>query len=138
LYTTSGMLRTMELILGLPPMSQYDAAAAPMYDAFQTTPVPTSYRALPARVPLDEKNAANAWGAEASLAMNFAEADMTPEYELNEILWKSVRGAASPMPPPVRAGFIKVIDDDDDDEEDKPVAKPAAVPAARPATGSKK
>jgi hypothetical protein len=128
----------MELILGLPPMSQYDAAAAPMYDAFQTTPVPTPYRALPARVPLDEKNAANAWGAEASLAMNFAEADMTPEYELNEILWKSVRGADSPMPPPVRAGFIKVIDDDDDDEEDKPVAKPAAEPAARPATGSKK
>ena len=39
LYTTSGMLRTMELILGLPPMSQYDAAATPMYDAFQTTPV---------------------------------------------------------------------------------------------------
>ena len=89
-------------------------------------------------MPLDEKNAANAWGAEASLAMNFAEADMTPEYELNEILWKSVRGADSPMPPPVRAGFIKVIDDDDDDEEDKPVAKPAAEPAARPATGSKK
>ncbi len=39
LYTTSGMLRTMELILGLPPMSQYDAAATPMYNAFQTTPV---------------------------------------------------------------------------------------------------
>ena len=39
LYTTSGMLRTIELILGLPPMSQYDAAATPMYDAFQTTPV---------------------------------------------------------------------------------------------------
>ena len=130
LYTTSGMLRTMELILGLPPMSQYDAAAAPMYNAFQTTPVATAYTALPARVPLDEKNAANAWGAEASLAMNFTEADMTPEYELNEILWKSVRGADSPMPPPVRAGFIKVIDDDDDDEEDSP-----AKPAARPATG---
>ena len=38
LYTTSGMLRTMELILGLPPMSQYDAAATPMYNAFQPTP----------------------------------------------------------------------------------------------------
>ena len=64
--------------------------------------------------------------------MNFDEADMTPEYELNEILWKSVRGADSPMPPPVRAGFIKVIDDDDDDEEDKPAAKPAAKPAPSP------
>ena len=39
LYTTSGMLRTIELILGLPPMSQYDAAATPMYGAFQATPV---------------------------------------------------------------------------------------------------
>ncbi len=139
LYTTSGMLRTMELILGLPPMSQYDAAATPMYGAFQTTPVATPYTALPARVPLDEKNAANAWGAEASLAMNFTEADMTPEYELNEILWKSVRGADSPMPPPVRAGFIRVIDDDDDEadseveskDEDKGEGKTKPAPASR-------
>ena len=131
LYTTSGMLRTMELILGLPPMSQYDAAATPMYNAFQTTPVATPYTALPARVPLDEKNGANAWGAAASLAMNFDEADMTPEYELNEILWKSVRGADSPMPPPVRAGFIRVIDDDDE-EEDKPAARTSPRLSPRP------
>jgi DNA-binding beta-propeller fold protein YncE len=111
LYTTSGMLRTMELILGLPPMSQYDAAATPMYNAFQPTPNATPYKALPARVPLDEKNGTDAWGAAASLAMNFEEADMTPEYELNEIVWKSVRGAHSPMPPPVRAGFIRIIED---------------------------
>ena len=81
-------------------------------------------------------NAGDAWGAGAAMAMNFAEADMTPEYELNEIVWKSVRGAHSPMPPPVRAGFIKVIDRDDDDD-DKP-AKPRARPGAQPATGSKK
>ena len=134
LYTTSGMLRTMELILGLRPMSQYDAAATPMYNAFQTTAAATPYTALPARVPLDERNAANAWGAGASLAMNFVEADRTPEFELNEIVWKSVRGADSPMPPPVRAGFIKVIDDDDDaDDDDKPADKPAAKPTAQPA-----
>ena len=118
LYTTSGMLRTMELILGLPPMSQYDAAAMPMYNAFQAHPVSTPYAARPPRVPIDERNAANAWGSEASLAMNFVEADRTPEYELNEILWKSVRGAASPMPPPVRAGFVRVIADDDDEDEE--------------------
>lgn len=113
LYTTSGMLRTMELVLGLPPMSQYDAAATPMYNAFQPTPNATPYKAHAARVPLDEQNGAGAWGAAASLGMNFEEADMTPEYELNEIIWKSVRGADSPMPPPVRAGFIRVIEDDD-------------------------
>jgi hypothetical protein len=119
LYTTSGLLRTMELILGLPPMSQYDAAATPMYHAFQATPVATPFTARPARVPLDELNAANAWGAKASLAMNFREADRTPEYELNEIVWKSVRGAHSPMPPPVRAGFLHRLADDDDGDDDK-------------------
>lgn len=116
LYTTSGMLRTMELILGLPPMSQYDAAATPMYNAFQTTPSLAPYTALPARVSLTEVNGGDAWGAQASAQMNFAEADMTPEYALNEIVWKSIRGADSPMPPPVRSGFIRIIDDDDDDE----------------------
>ncbi len=114
LYTTSGMLRTMELILGLPPMSQYDAAATPMYNAFQPASNLTSYKALPARIRLDERNGQNAWGAAASMAMNFDEADMTPEYELNEILWKSVRGENSPMPPPVRAGFIRVIDGEEE------------------------
>ena len=56
------MLRTMELILGLPPMSQYDAAATPMYNAFQATPNSTPFTARPARVPLDEKNDAERVG----------------------------------------------------------------------------
>jgi len=113
LYTTSGMLRTMELILGLPPMSQYDAAATPMHAAFQAAADARPYRARAARVPLDERNGEGAWGAAASMAMNFDEADMTPEYELNEIIWKSVRGPDSPMPPPVRAAFIRIIDNED-------------------------
>ena len=117
LHTTSGMLRTMELILGLPPMSQYDAAATPMYLAFQPAANLAPFTARAARVPLDEKNGAGAWGAAASVAMNFEEADMTPEYELNEIVWKSIRGAHSVMPPPIRAGFIRIIDSDDEEEE---------------------
>src|SRR5207237_4008108 len=56
LYTTCGVLRTMELILGLPPMSQYDGGATPMYNAFSTTPSPAPYTALPARVALDSQN----------------------------------------------------------------------------------
>jgi YVTN family beta-propeller protein len=119
LYTTSGMLRTMELILGLPPMSQYDAAATPMYGAFQEKPVLTPYKAREARVPLDERNTALAWGAAASEAMNLEEADMAPELPLNEILWKSVRGADSPMPPPVRAAFIRPIETDEEEEEEE-------------------
>ncbi len=116
LYTTSGMLRTMELILGLPPMSQYDAAATPMYHAFQGTPVLTPFKLRPARVDIREKNAANAWGAEASARMYLAEADLAPELELNEIVWRSVRGANSPMPPPRRSGFIRIVGGDDDED----------------------
>ena len=52
---------------------------------------------------------------------------MTPEYELNEILWKSVRGAYSAMPPPVRAGFVRIIEDDDEQEE-APEARPRPNP----------
>jgi len=119
LYTTSGVLRTIELILGLPPMSQYDAAATPMYNAFQTSPVMAPFVRLNARVPLDEMNRPGAPGAQASAAMNFAEADLTPELELNEILWQSVHGAGAIMPPPVHAAFIRPVagaDDDDDDD----------------------
>jgi hypothetical protein len=122
LYTTSGMLRTMELILGLPPMSQLDAAATPMYNAFQATPVLTPFAARPARINLAEKNAANAWGAAASARMYLAEADLAPEFELNEIVWKSVRGANSPMPPPVRAAFVRALPAGLEDEDDEPAA----------------
>jgi len=44
LYSTTSMLRTIELILGLRPMSQFDAAAAPMYASFQATPDFSAYR----------------------------------------------------------------------------------------------
>ncbi|HKD19489.1 MAG TPA: bifunctional YncE family protein/alkaline phosphatase family protein [Thermoanaerobaculia bacterium] len=106
LYTTSAMLRTIELILGLPPMSQYDAAATPMYRSFQSKPDLRPFDARPARVPTDERNASTAYGAEESAAMDFAEADEAPDEELNEIIWRSVRGADSPMPPPVRSAFV--------------------------------
>jgi YVTN family beta-propeller protein len=116
LYTTSGVLRTIELILGLPPMSQYDAAATPMYGAFQARPVLTPYARREARVPLDEMNAPNAPGAAASTAMNLEEADQAPDLELNEIIWKAVRGADSVMPPPVRAAFVRPLGEDGEDE----------------------
>jgi len=116
LYTTSGMLRTIELILGLPPMSQYDAAATPMYGAFQARPVLGAYARREARVPLDEKNDADAPGAAASLAMDMTEADRIPDLLMNEILWKAVRGRDSVMPPPVRAAFIRRVGADEDDK----------------------
>lgn len=121
LYTTAGVLRTMELILGLAPLSQYDAAATPLYGAFQSRPSLEPFLRREARVPVNEMNAPTAWGAAASLAMDLdEEADRAPDLELNEILWKSVRGAASPMPPPVHAGFVRPLPEDDEegDEDD--------------------
>lgn len=100
-YSTVSMVRTIELLLGLPPMSQYDAAATPFYAAFGTQPDPTPYVAEAARVDLEAKNLATAWGAAASAKMNFADVDRAPMHLLNEIIWKSVKGPDSVMPAPV-------------------------------------
>ena len=107
----------MELILGLKPMSQFDAAARPMYAAFQAKPDFTSYTHVPANVDLKEKNKATAWGADRSGKFNLAQEDAADDLLLNEVIWRSVRGAASPMPPPVRAAFVfpHLKDKDDDD-----------------------
>src|SRR4051812_25349784 len=106
-YSTSGLLRSMELILGLPPMSTYDAAATPMFNAFQATPDLSVYRRLTPNVALDEKNPASAIGATASRAMNWSDADLTPEEPLNEIIWHSIKGPDVPMPPPRRSVFVR-------------------------------
>src|SRR4029450_1679983 len=121
MYTTSGVLRTIEMILGLEPLSQYDAAATPMYAAFQSKPDTRPFTVRPARVPLDEKNRPDAWGAEESARMNLEEADRAPDLLLNEIVWRSVRGADQPMPAPMRARWVRPIDleESEEDEDDE-------------------
>ena len=106
MYSTSSMLRTIELILGLTPMSQFDAAATPMYSSFQSKPDLAPYKAKPARIDLDELNKKTAWGGKASQRMNFTKEDAVDDLVLNEIIWKSIRGANSPMPAPRRAAFV--------------------------------
>jgi DNA-binding beta-propeller fold protein YncE len=115
LYSTSSMLRTIELILGLEPMSQFDAAAMPMLACFGHHADFKPYLCRPAQVPLDTLNAATAWGAEASLAMDFSREDAADDLLLNEIVWRSVRGATVPMPAPRRAAFVLQEADEDDD-----------------------
>ena len=117
MYTTSGVLRTIEMILGLEPLSQYDAAATPMYAAFQSKPDARPFTVRPARVPLDEKNRPDAWGAEESTRMNLEEADRAPDLLLNEIVWRSVRGADQPMPAPMRASWVRPIDIEEEEED---------------------
>jgi YVTN family beta-propeller protein len=101
-YSTVSMIRTIELILGLPPLSQYDAAARPMFESFTDQPDLTPYRHVPARIDLDAKNTKLAYGAERSRKMDFSEYDRIDDFELNEILWRSIKGKNAPLPPAVR------------------------------------
>jgi hypothetical protein len=120
LYTTSSMLRTMELILGLDPMTQFDAAATPMYASFGDTPDLKPYVYLPSKVDVDARNSALAWGAVESEKMNFASEDAADDLLLGDIVWRSVRGPESPMPAPIRAAFVfaRQVSDDEEEESD--------------------
>ena len=117
LYSTSSMLRTMELILGLPPMTQFDAAALPMYQSFQPTPDLAPYTQRPANVSLTATNAASAWGAKLSLTFDFSREDAADDLQLNEVIWRSIRGPHSAMPPPVRAGFVFAAPEREEEKE---------------------
>jgi YVTN family beta-propeller protein len=105
-YTQVSMLRTMELILGLPPLTQYDAAATPMFNAFGKTSQEMPYAVRQPKVDLLAKNEKNAPGAEASARMDFDEVDEAPEDALNRILWAATMGPATPYPVPVHRALF--------------------------------
>jgi YVTN family beta-propeller protein len=105
-YTTCSLLRTMELILGLPPMSEYDAAAPPMYNAFAGKPNLTPYTARPTQIDLQEKNPTTAFGAVASSKMDFSKPDQLTAAqvaELNRILWVTNTKPGTPYPGSIRS-----------------------------------
>ena len=106
LYSTSSMLRTMELILGLKPMSQFDAAARPMYASFTAKPDFTQYKHEMPKTDIQALNMAGAWGAKRSAEFDLSKEDMADDILFNEVIWKSVKGADSKMPAPVRAAFF--------------------------------
>lgn len=101
-YSTVSMIRTMELILGLPPLSQYDAAARPMFESFTDKADLATYKAEPARIDLEAVNSPRAYGAQRSQKMDFTEYDLIDDFELNEILWRHLKGKDAPLPPAVR------------------------------------
>ncbi|MBL8178741.1 MAG: bifunctional YncE family protein/alkaline phosphatase family protein [Bryobacterales bacterium] len=105
MYNTTSMLRTMELILGLQPMTSFDAGARPMAGAFAAKPDMRPYDAEKPRIPLDTRNAAANPTAARSARLDFAEADRIDDNELNEILWLAIRG--TPPPAPVRSYFSR-------------------------------
>jgi DNA-binding beta-propeller fold protein YncE len=120
-YSTCSMLATMELILGLEPMSQFDAQANPMRASFQAAANLDPYVAIPNRVSLEERNAARTRAAALSAKFNFSHEDAIDDQEFNLVIWAAVRGEHSVMPAPVHAAFVRSLpagDDDDDDDDD--------------------
>lgn len=115
LYSTSSMLRTMELILGLPPMSQYDAAATPMWRCFVATPDLSPFTSIKPNVNLDDKNTRNTASARLSMEFDFSKEDRVPDLVFSEVIWKAVKGEQSVMPAPRRSAFLKVSSEKDDD-----------------------
>ena len=105
-YNQTSLLRTMELILGLPPMNQMDATATPMNDCFTSQPDFAPYVALTNNVPLDQLNPAPTQitdsllrnYAKASAKLPLDQADQCPEDLLNRILWHAMKGSKAPYP----------------------------------------
>jgi YVTN family beta-propeller protein len=105
-YTTTSLLRTIELILGLPPMSQYDAAANSLWRCFNNTPGHQPFISKPIHVDLNDKNLAENKWQQISETFDFTAEDKINDAEFNEVIWKAVKGLDSPCPPAVRSAFF--------------------------------
>ncbi|MDZ4659385.1 MAG: bifunctional YncE family protein/alkaline phosphatase family protein [Bythopirellula sp.] len=118
-YNTTSIIRTIEQILGLPPMNQFDASAMPMFQCFVDKPDLTPFDAVPVLVALDEMNPTPQaivdpvlrQDAQVSDTLNFREVDRAPEDVLNRILWRAMRGSRDPYPE--WAITSNLLDDDD-------------------------
>ncbi|MCG3199348.1 MAG: hypothetical protein GHCLOJNM_03862 [bacterium] len=122
-YNQTGMVRTIELILGLPPMNQFDSSAIPMTDCFMETPDLTPYDSVPNRIPLDELNPElseisdphQLYWAKKSLELPLDDIDEAPEDTLNRILWHAAKGQDAPYPEQyVHSGWEFEREDEDD------------------------
>jgi len=115
-YNQTSLLRTMELMLGLPPMNQMDATATPMFDCFTNAPDFTPFAAVPNQTPLDEMNPnprkiSNPLlrkDAYISRRLPLAKEDQCPENLFNHILWRAAKGPQVLYP----AWAVKSTNDD--------------------------
>jgi DNA-binding beta-propeller fold protein YncE len=119
-YTTTSMVRSIELMLGLDPMNRFDALADPLAACFTDASDLTPYKAVPNNVPLDERNpsgkalnAADRYWLEKTLALDWSHVDAPDPYWLNRINWYSLFKGTRPYPdrPGERPG--QVAEDDD-------------------------
>jgi YVTN family beta-propeller protein len=105
MYTTASMVRTMELILKLPPMTQFDELATPMFNSFTSQPDTSVVEALPETVDLEARNPKGGPGDSASRKLDFSDFDRADPDELNRILWEALKPGKE-MPAPVRSARL--------------------------------
>ena len=124
MYSHQSMLKSIELILGLPSLSLFNLIATDMRASFQDTPDLRPFKAItPSQSILELNPAATALtgprreGALASARMNFAVPDDVPTAELNRIVWHDVKGWSSPYPRLTQAAFSPFQFDDEDEPE---------------------
>lgn len=128
MYSTSSMLRTIELILGLPPMSQYDAAAMPMWRCFTPQANTTAFAAIAPNVDLTETNQKVNALSKLSETFDFSKEDMAPDVAFSEVIWKAVKGEHSVMPAPRRSAFVW-SDEEEEENEKATTQEKKKVPA---------
>jgi len=110
MYSTTSILHTIELILGLPPMSQYDASAEPLWRSFSDRPDLTPFDAKPLQTDINSVNTVeNAWQRK-SENFDLSREDMVPDHDFTEVIWKAVKGENAIPPAPRRAAFVKDAD----------------------------
>ncbi|MEI8212873.1 MAG: bifunctional YncE family protein/alkaline phosphatase family protein [Planctomycetota bacterium] len=122
-YNTTSILRTIEQILGLPPMNQFDASATPMFDSFTDSLDPRPYDAVRNTIPLDQLNPGSVAMldpllkqlAEWSEEMNFEQVDRAPEDKLNRVLWHAMKGSHVPYP----EWAVRFVDEDEEEQEER-------------------
>lgn len=126
-YNTTSIIRTIEQILGLPPMNQFDASATVMSDCFTDVADFTPFKSVASKVPLDQMNPAPQAirdpvlrnDALVSSTLNFREVDQAPEDVLNRILWRAMKGSALPYPD----WAVTPVEDDEEEEEKEHAAR---------------
>jgi len=116
MYSTSSVLKTIELILGLPPMTQYDLSAAPILHSITDIPNLKSFEAISPLIDINATNTGNEYGSAECDKLNFTKEDAVPDQLFNEILWKDIKGKNSIMPAPVRSAFVRVVKNDNDED----------------------
>ena len=115
-YTTTSFLKTIELILGMQPMSQYDAGANAVWDCFDKTANPTGFIAKPLQWDINEKNTRHTAMQRKSELFNFKKEDSINDHDFTEVLWKGIKGEHVIVPAPKRAAFLKLTATRDTDD----------------------